>query len=333
MEYFKVLKRAFDTTWNYKALWVFGILVALTAGGGSFNVGSGSNPGMSPGGNGNGNIPFPHGGGRFEFPPQAFAVLFIILLVVIVLAVLFWIAATIARYVADNALIQLVNEHEETGTRRKVGEGFRLGWSRPAWRLFLVNLVVGLPGVMILLLFLALSAMPLLLWFTREVALCIVGTLISLGIFLPGLFLFTIVGVVIGLLRPFFQRACVLEGLGVFESIRQGFEVVRQHLGDVVIMWLIMVGVSLAWMVVLIPVMLLLMLVGALVAVIPALTVGAFVHLLFGSGAAPWILGALAAIPIFMLVVGLPSLFLGGLFETFKSTTWTLTYRELLEMS
>ncbi len=332
MEHFKVLKRAFDTTWNYKALWVFGILIALTAGGGGFS-GGGSNPGMSSGGNGNGDIPFPHGGERFEYFPQAFAVLFIILLAVIVLAVLFWIVATIARHVADNALIQMVNEHEETGARHTVGGGFRLGWSRPAWRLFLVDLVVGLPGVVISLLFLVLAAMPLLLLFTRDAVFSTVGILAALGIFLPGFFLLTILGVVVGLLRPFFHRTCVLEGLGVFASIRQGFEVVRRHLGDVVIMWLIMVGVSLAWMVVLIPVMLLLMLVGALVAGIPALLVGAFVHLLFSSGAAPWILGALVGLPIFMLVVGLPSLFLGGLFETFKSTTWTLTYREILQLS
>lgn len=330
MEHFKILKRAFDTTWNYKALWVFGVLIALTAGGGGFS-GSGSNPGRSSGGNGD--IPFPRGGEHFEYFPQVFAVLFIILLAVIVLAVLFWIVATIARYVADNALIQLVNEHEETGTQHTLGEGFRRGWSRPAWRLFLIDLVVGLPSVMIFLLFLVLAAMPLLLWFTQDVALSIVGTFVSLGIFLPGLFLLTIIAVVIGLLRPFFHRACVLEGLGVFASIRQGFEVVRRHLGDVVIMWLLMVGVGLAWMVVLIPVMLLLMLVGALVAGIPALLVGAFVHLLFSSGAAPWILGALVALPIFMLVVGLPSLFLGGLFETFKSTVWTMTYRELPQLS
>ncbi len=328
MERVKILKRAFDTTWNYKALWIFGILIALTAGGSGF---SGSNPGMSSAGNGNGDIPFPNGGGHFfEFPPQAFAVLFIILLVVIVLVVLFSIVTTIARYVADNTLIQLVNEHEDTGTRHTVGEGFRLGWSRPAWRLFLVDLVVRIPIAVVSILFLVLAAMPLLLWFARDAALGIVGTLAALGIFLPGLFLLTIISVVVGLLRPFFHRACVLEGLGVFDSIRRGFEVVRRHLGDVVIMWQILVGVGLAWMVVMIPVMLLLMFVGALVAGIPDLLVGAFVHLLFSGGAAPWILGALVGLPIFMLVVGLPSLFLGGLFETFKSTTWTLTYRELL---
>ena len=331
MEHFKVLKRAFDTTWNYKALWVFGILVALTAGGGGFN--GSRNFGTQFRGNGNGNIPFPHGGGHFDFPPQAFAVLFIILLAVIVLAVLFWIVATVARYVADNSLIQMVNEHEETGTKHTVGEGFRLGWSRPAWRLFLIDLVVGIPIAVVFISLFLLAAAPLVLWVTRSTALGVVGTIAAIGAFSFVILLLVIVAVLVGLLRHFFHRACVLEGLGVFDSLRRGFEVVRQHLGDVAIMWLIMVGVGLAWMVVLIPVMLLLVLVGALMGGIPALAVGAFVHLLFSSEAAPWILGALAGLPIFMLVVGLPSLFLGGLFETFKSTTWTLTYRELLKIS
>ena len=34
-------------------------------------------------------------------------------------------------------------------------------------------------------------------------------------------------------------------------------------------------------------------------------------------------------LPIFILVVAVPWLFLGGLMEVFKSSVWTLTYREL----
>jgi hypothetical protein len=37
----------------------------------------------------------------------------------------------------------------------------------------------------------------------------------------------------------------------------------------------------------------------------------------------------LIGIPIFALVVSVPWLFLGGLVEVFKSSVWTLTYREL----
>ena len=44
---------------------------------------------------------------------------------------------------------------------------------------------------------------------------------------------------------------------------------------------------------------------------------------------AGWISGGVVTGLIFFVVVALPSLFLGGLSETFKSTVWTLTYREL----
>jgi len=32
MDHFKIVKRALETTWRYRALWLFGALVALTAG-------------------------------------------------------------------------------------------------------------------------------------------------------------------------------------------------------------------------------------------------------------------------------------------------------------
>jgi hypothetical protein len=47
------------------------------------------------------------------------------------------------------------------------------------------------------------------------------------------------------------------------------------------------------------------------------------------EGAAPWIVGGMVGIPIFILVMVAPLSFLGGLFKVFLSSTWTLTYREL----
>ena len=38
----------------------------------------------------------------------------------------------------------MVDEYENTGTKMTVREGFRIGWSRTAWRLFLINLIVNL---------------------------------------------------------------------------------------------------------------------------------------------------------------------------------------------
>jgi hypothetical protein len=43
----------------------------------------------------------------------------------------------------------------------------------------------------------------------------------------------------------------------------------------------------------------------------------------------PWILAGAVGIPIFILVVAVLGLFLGGLAEVFKSSVWTLTYQEV----
>jgi hypothetical protein len=60
---------------------------------------------------------------------------------------------------------------------------------------------------------------------------------------------------------------------------------------------------------------------------VPALLAGGLASLAF-EGPVPWILAAVAAVPIFILVMMVPLLFLGGLIEVFKSSVWTLTYRE-----
>ena len=58
MDHFKVLKQALETTWRYRALWVFGILVALTT--------------TSRGGGNGGRVPF-SGDGDFRSLPGDFA--------------------------------------------------------------------------------------------------------------------------------------------------------------------------------------------------------------------------------------------------------------------
>jgi len=222
----------------------------------------------------------------------------------------------------------MVDDYEETGEKRSVRQGFRLGWSRTALRLFLINLLIGLPTALAFILLFALAAAPLLLWTTKSTAAGVVGTVATIGLSFLVILLAIVVGVVLSLLMRFFRRVCALEELGVIESIRQGFDFVRQHLKDVGIMWLIMVGLGLGWMILMIPVTILLVVVGAMVGSFPALLVGGLASL-FLEGAVPWILAAAVGIPIFILVVAVPGLFLGGLAEVFKSSVWTLTYREL----
>jgi hypothetical protein len=242
---------------------------------------------------------------------------------------------TIARYVAETALIRMVDDHEKTGEQRSVREGFRMGWSRTTFRLFMIDLLIGLPVTAVFISLFLLSAAPLLLWLTQRTPMGVIGTVSSSGLFLLVVLLSIVVGAVIAVLRRFFWRASALEELGVIESIREGLHMVRQHLKDVVVMWLIMIGVRIGWavamiasVIVLFPLILLLIVVGGAVGGLPALLVGGLTSL-FVEGPVPWILGAVVGVPIFMLVVSAPWVFASGLMEVFKSSTWTLTYREL----
>jgi hypothetical protein len=325
MDHMQVLRRAAQITWRYRALWVFGIILALTAGGGGGNGGSGYNFG-------GGNFDPRQGDLRLpDIPPEIVSVLIAVGIGSACLFLVFVVVGTIARYVAETALIRLVDDHEATGELRRVGQGFRMGWSRAAFRLFLIDLVIGVPvAVAFILLFLA-ALLPLLVWLTDSTAARIVGTLAAAGLFILVILVAILVAIALTLLKHFFRRACALEGLGVIDSIRQGYAVARRHLKDVAIMWLLMVGVGLGVAIVMLLVTFLLLAAGVLVGGLPALVVGGLASLFFEE-AVPWILGAAVGVPIFLLVVIVPALLLGGLVEVFRSSVWTLTYRNLRAM-
>ena len=320
MDYAKVLKRAWHLVWNYRALWVFGIILALTTGGGGNQWAQYSFRGED----------FSRGGrfGVEGVPPEIAGTLIAIGVGLACMIIILILAATVARYVSETALIQMVDDYEETGEKRSVRQGFRMGWSRTALRLFLIDLLTGVPVALAFIVLFAVAAAPLLLWATESTAAGAIGTVATIGLGLLVILLAIVVGVILSVLMRFFRRVCVLEQAGVIESIRQGYGMVRQHLKEVAVMWLIMVGLGLGWVIVMIPVVLLLMFVGGVLGGVSALLVGGLASLAF-EGATPWILGGAVGIPIFILVMAAPLAFLGGLMEVFVSSTWTLTYREL----
>jgi hypothetical protein len=417
MDYTEVLKRAWHTVWNYRTLWLFGIILALTTtswsawewlqrsdnrdgnheannlvyvlpNGSTIEIpGSMITPPSLPGredawSDDGGDIVFnykyqaddrPYHQGDIiinynppddysvgvvsrskegylhlellEVRPEvvstiitigiALACLIVLLIILACLIVLLIIAAAIARYVAETALIQMVDDYDETGQKHSIREGFRMGWSRTAFRLFLIKLLIGLPVAVAFILLFVLAAAPLLLWTTRSTAIGVFGTMTTVGLgFLVTLLLIVVI-TVLSLLRRFFWRACALEELGVIESIRQGFSIVRRRLKDVVIMWLIMIAVQIGWVIALIataivlfPAIILLIVVGGVLGGLPALLVGGLASLIF-EGPVPWILAGVVGLPIFILVMAAPWVFLSGLMEVFKSSVWTLSYREL----
>jgi hypothetical protein len=144
-----------------------------------------------------------------------------------------------------------------------------------------------------------------------------------------------ILSIFLSLLRNFFWRVAVLEDTGVGESLRRGFAMVREHWKSVGLMWLVMIGLGIAWIIVsilaiivTIPIVILTSIVAALVAAIPALLlVGIFS--LFLTGPLPWIAAGLFVLPLFFTIAFSPWLLLGSWQSVFTSTVWTLTYREL----
>jgi hypothetical protein len=316
MDHIKILKRAWEITRHYRVLWVFGIILALTSG--TFRGGGG----------GDDNVSWRADGTELDLEPEVASVVLAIIIGVACLVVLLIVVGVIARYVARTAVIRMVDEYEQTGQQRSIRQGFRLGWSYASWRLFLLDLTVGLPVFLIFVLLFLVTLAPLLGWVTGVTVVGVLGTVTTVGLCFVVIALAVVVGVTLSLLMNFFRRMCVLEGLGVVESVRQGYALVRRHLKDVFVMWLIMIGVDIAATMALVPVFILLLIAGGLLGGLLALLAGGLTSLAVG-GAAPWIVGGAVGVPVFLLAVVVPTAFLAGLVEVFKSSTWTLTYREL----
>jgi hypothetical protein len=242
----------------------------------------------------------------------------------------------IARYVSEAALIRMVGEYEDTGERRGVWQGLRLGLSRTAWRLFLIDLAIDIPVILAFLLLFALAFTPLVFGIRGSApATVIVGSLLTGGLFLVSIALAVVAGTLLSVLKRFFRQACALESLGVIASIRRGWAVVRHKPADVLVMWLIMLGIALGWAVVialsflvLFPLLILFIALGGVAGALPAYLVF-LLSSLVTEGALPVLLAVVVGLPIFILVMLAPWWCLGGLMEVFKSSAWTLTYREL----
>jgi hypothetical protein len=342
MDHAKVLKRAWEILWRYRVLWIFGVIVVLCAAGSSGNPNVNLGDIGGDGYEGPGAFPWT-GEYRWEGEPFAEvmpeilgalttvgAVILAIVAALCCLAIVVTIVRVIFLYVGETALIRMVDDYEETGEKRGFRQGFRLGWSRTALRLFVIDLLTRLPGLLIGLMLLVLG-IGLVAWMflvSDSAALMVMGAVAGIGLAFLVILAAIVLALGISLVRPLIFRVCAVEGLGVVDSLRAGFEFIKTHLGDAVIMWLIMVGLQIGWAIVMIPVVLFLVLVGGVLGGLAGVSVGGLSGLVF-EGVMPWILGFGVGMPIFILVLASPLVFLGGLAEVFKSSVWTLTYREL----
>jgi hypothetical protein len=341
MNHMQILKRSWAILWSYKALWLFGIILALTTA--SYN-GGGSNGGGSSSSHQNNGQSFtvPAPGTitgdlqRFDqmvqeyVTPQVERTIIGVVIGLVCLGLLLAVAFRIANYVSEVALIRMVDQNEATGEQVGWRKGIRLGWSRDAWRLFLIDLAIGVPIFLAVVILLGCAVVPLFIGGNIIAnGPNPLGIVAAIGIGFLLLFTMMVVGLALSILMNFIRRVCVLEGLGVGASIRGGWKLVRSHFKDVILMWLIVLGIQIAYLVaIIIPAILLvgigLVLGGGIGVVTYLLT-----HLATAALSAPWIVAGILGGTIFILVLAIPLTFVAGLKQTYLSTTWTLAYRDI----
>lgn len=317
MNHTNILKRAFTITWRYRPLWIFGFLLALCGGGGS---GGGNFNFPSSGGSGDGDF------GNLEGLPSSVPeidpnLIIAIVVAVICLILLLTIISVVVQYVTRTALIGMVRQVEDTAAVT-IRDGWRFGWSNRAWRIFLLNLLVGLPLFILTLGLILMALSPLLLLILDETSSRVLGVVLTIfSCLLVGVLLF-IINVIVAPIQELAWRRIALTERGVVNSLREVVTLVRRRLKDVAIMWLLMLGVGFAWgivsLIVVLPVSLI---VAALLGGIPA----GLVYLISQSGWAALIAGA----PLALLAIIILGSAASGLFLIYQSSVWTLTYLEL----
>jgi hypothetical protein len=246
------------------------------------------------------------------------------------------IVTRIARYVSQAALVRAVGDYEDTGQRRGVWHGLRLGMSRTAVRLFFIDLAIDLPIMLAFLLLFALWSTPLVFGLRGGAPATVTfGSSLTGGFFVSGVVLAVVAGSLLSVLKRFFRQACALESLGVIASIRRGWAVVRHNVASVLTMWVIMLvltlcgGVAIALsLLALFPILILFIALGGAAGALSAYLVFLLSSLVSG-GPLPVLLAVVVGLPIFFLVMLAPWWFFGGLLEVFRASAWTLTYREL----
>jgi len=236
------------------------------------------------------------------------------------LLLLLAVASIAISYVARTSLYRMVNEIEDTGVSPSWREGFRLGWSRSALRLFVIDLAIGIPFAVAVILVVAIALSPLLLLAVESDATRVLGVVLTIGLLLLAIVVLIVAGVLVSLVKRFMHRQAALEGRSIGQSIVDGYQMVRTNLKDSAVMWLLMFGAGLGWGIVMIPVFIVVLILAALVGVLPA-------WLIWQSTELIW-LTLLVGIPLFFLIMVPPLVFLNGLYLVFQSSSWTLTYRE-----
>ena len=302
MNYGDTLRRSWQLTWNNKWLWLLGFLAAL---GGGSSISSNSNYQMDP------NTTTP-GGISPELAAGLTGAVLLLCCIGVIIGILLWLVSLASKGGLITSVVEL-----DRGQPSSFGRAFRQGWRK------LLPLVL-----MTLLLFSVLIVLGIILavGFAGTIAAAIgagtsggsdalAGILGTAGfVFLCLLCLLIPLSLVLNLIYPFAYRGIMLRDMPVVDSIRHGWRVLREHLGEILILGLIFFVINL---------------------IIGAISLGIIGLLGISSGMMSTLLagGELTTTQVVggivgVLATGLIFAIISAIFTAWRSATFTLAYEQ-----
>jgi len=298
--YGEVLTRAWQITWKYKVLWIFGILAGCARGGGG-SGGGGGGSGYSNNNPPQGGIP-PEMERLMENFSQWIAdhlwVLALIAAGVILLVIVSIFLGTIGRI----GLIKGTLDVERGADRLAFGELFQA--SLPYfWRIFGLTFLIGLAFLVIFL--------PLVLFGALTAGVGFLCVLPLICLLIP-------ITLAVSIILEQANVAIVSENLGISAGLRRGWEIFKSNLGPAAVMAIILFVIGGAiGIIIALPV---------LVVVFPAF----FAFALSNASNSRDISFTPLIIAGLCIVAYIPVLLLAnGILTTYTGSAWTLTYLRL----
>jgi len=302
MDYGKVLGRAWEITWRWKALWILGFLAALGSGGGGGGTSyttSSNDWGYS--------LYEPH------IPPGLVAAIIAVACLAIIIGIAIWVVSVIAR----GGLIAGVQQVEEEG-HTSFGLAWRAG-ARRFWTLFGISILAAIPLIILVVVGIVIIIMMFVgSGFAFESsdaagAMGIVTSILCGGVFCCGM---VIVAIILQQIRIYAERAAILEDLGWIEAFSRGWDVLKANLGPTIVFWLIFFAIGFAFFIA--------------IAAVLAVTAFPFIALVANIDPGPWLLAPMCCGGLVFVIV---AALINAIVQTFTSATWTLAYRDMIGLA
>ena len=274
LDYWDIVARSLRVTWHNKSLWVFGFLVSLGGG----NVLNWSED--------------------FGRPTRDYLTTHLaVLALAVVLLVIIWLVLFVVSIISKGALVAGTHD-TDAGSPPTLGQAWARGM-RSFWGL-LAFVAIGLLAFLVVSL---ICAIPIVLPLAAGVPGIAIAILIGALLVIPYLaFLFALAFTI-----TYAERAYILEGKGITESLGAGWELMRSCLWKSFVVWLIGFVSDLVFV----------------TALIISLLIMAIPFVLIGLGNV--VLGMAIGIPIGVVFVCLAT----GAYGTYKYALWTIAYGEL----